>query len=55
MRGHLKEGFKEYANKTYFFFYLTKRTALDVGVDKWTETQTIPGTLKFYYTQREFL
>ena len=30
MRGHLKEEFKEYANKTYFFFYLKKRTALDV-------------------------
>jgi len=34
MRGHLKEGFEEYANKTYFFFYLTKRKTLDVGVAK---------------------
>jgi len=32
MREHLKEGFKEYANKTYFLLYMTKRTALDVGV-----------------------
>ena len=28
---------------------------MDVGVAKWTETQTTSGTLKFNYTQTEFL
>jgi len=54
MWGHLKGKFKECANKTYFF-YLKKRTALDVVESKWIETQTTFGTLKFYYAQTEFL
>jgi len=34
MRGHLKEGFKEYVNKTCFFFYQEKKDRAGCGVAK---------------------
>ena len=51
----LKGRFKKWANKTYFFFYLEKKDRAGCGEAKRTETQTTPGTLKFNYTQTEFL